>query len=98
MHLASELSALFQEAGKQPKYLLLKPVLVIPANDTLQIFQRQSADGKTLFVRLLNYSAREIKVPLKVQIGSKWRLGKADATEATIAPWSAQVVKLPAAN
>jgi hypothetical protein len=98
MQMASELSALFQAAGAQPKGAAPQMILSTQPTKTLQIFQRQSADGKTLFVGIFNYSAQEIKVPLKVSADSKWRLGKAEAATATIAPWSAQIVRLSAAD
>ena len=98
LQMASELSTLFDAAGARPESDVPETVLSAQPTKTLQIFQRQSEEGKTLFVGLFNYSGSEIKVPLKVLAGSKWRLGKMEKSEATIAPWSARVVKLSAAN
>lgn len=98
LQMTSELSALFQEAGELPKTVAPKMILSAQPTKTLQIFQRQSADGKIVFVGIFNYSAGEIKVPLQVSADGKWRLDKAESTEATIAPWSAQVVKVSAAD
>lgn len=96
LQMTSELAALFQEAGTQPKSE--ESVVNVPPMNDLKILYRTSADGKTLFVGVFNYSEKEITVPLQTQTKIKWLRDKAEPTEATIAPWSAEIVKFSAAN
>jgi hypothetical protein len=101
MQMTSELATLFEAAGAQPKNNALKKKLIVPPINNLQILYRTSNDGKTFFIGLFNYSEKEVAVPLrdqfKTKLFSEFAVKELPVT-VTIAPWSAQVVKLSAAN
>jgi hypothetical protein len=97
MAMTNELANLFQEAGDQPDKSTPGAILTVQPSNNLEILHRESTDKKVAWAGIFNFSSQPIEVPLKAQ--AHWRSGEGQPDSATIAPWTAFVVKcLPGAR
>jgi hypothetical protein len=90
--MANEMAHLIQEAGERPQGRSTQNnILIAQPSNSLEILQRKSSDGKTVWIGLFNFDSKPIEVPL--QTHADWRLSDPKQTTVTIAPWTAFVVK-----